>query len=118
MSKSKEVLDLIEGLVDKKYIFKGYKDLVNNYWGIDDKVKKNEFTTAPVVFLDEDPIHKKIMKLHKGLHEKVVDIKMPDGDVIKAFSLAADGGFTSFLFKVEDVDTLVKNFGKLEFVER
>lgn len=104
----------------KHLVFDGYQGLIKDFWRIEEytvteSVKRSIFFTSRVVVLDELSYDHPIMKQHEGSNEVEVIVAV-NGQSFKAFTLAGDGGFNTYLFLASDADNLMKLDNTIKFL--
>lgn len=117
-------------------IFKGYEDIVRNFWELDpqdipqeqliEQVAQNNpsWLHSDVLFLDVDETDSDHIFIVGMTDESIVTkIKIRSVDkcfteVFDVFEISGDGGFESFLFRAEDFDKILKINTEIKFVTR
>ena len=84
--------------------FKGYKDIIENFWGITytpkEEVLSSEWWQNDVLFATSED-NTEFNNIHTGENDTEVTINF-NGNDYTTLSIACEGGFYAYLFKPED----------------
>jgi hypothetical protein len=90
--------------------FKGYKDIIENFWGItftpNEDVLSSDWWQGDVLFAGSED-NEEFMDIHTGENDMEVTIKYNDKEYT-VLSLACEGGFYAYLFKPEDYSDTIE----------
>lgn len=91
-------------MVDSKYVFHGYLDIIENFWELDAyDFEDTPWNDSDVIFVEA---HEDYLDF-AGENEVEVIVNV-NGRDFQAFSLCGDGGFYAYLFHIEDYESLLE----------
>ena len=113
-------MPVIKGIKEIK-VFQGYKEILEDFWGIPEwrdygvKPMGKWLEEYKVVMLDEIPQENPLSKI--GFQNEIVMNVTIGAKEFEALMLTGDGGFYSFLFKIDDFLSITTQDKTLEFIE-
>lgn len=103
--------------MENKNIFKGYKEIVTEFWGLDEEEVSNSvkqskwWADESVYFIDTEDMDYEIKNL--GKNETETNIVL-EGKEFPVFDISGDGGFVGFLIKEKDFESLATKIPVIE----